>query len=1044
MKRYFIYIVMVVAVLFVGCTTDVTDSPEMTEVGNIKVSFSVEGREVSRLDLLSISHNIVVDVTLNNEGVYWTPTSNQEWCQIVEEEHRGSGSFTMIINANESFDARESATVTFTAGGYSAPMLTVNHNGNVFIIDKVYAASTKDAGSRTISVQTIEGVEWDTDCDSWVTATKGVSTTADGVTTTELTISWEANSDVSRYGEVRFVKDGEEQAEGWFNIWQYGSEVTYDEEGYILLEAQNATPIELRVPKQTIKDIVSANANVLPSWVTYTTEENSDDTISYMLTFGDNPSDAKHIRSTNLALSLLSGAADIALPVIKQEYYDMEGLLTGPGLQLFAKTWNEGGDISQWCIDGVPTLVENVDMTEVVEWTSIGTEARPWSGVFNGNGKKLLNLTASQPIFGYCKDAEIKDLSFDTSVLFELLGNYGQSLYLAPLAGVLENSTISNCTNNASVVLDASTSTAQSESYVAGLVGKVDKTSKISYCTNIGTVDVKSSSTTVVGQSKFYVGGLVAHNAGTIEDSFNNGAVSSSALVNTTYLGGVAGYTSTSSILRGNLNAGALTFGTARGSNQGIYGYVGGITGRANGEFRSNSNDGDITSTSAVQNLYLGGITGCIADYQIVLADNTQGNSSDLKASGKATYSYVGGIAGYVEDIVELTMDFTSSAGSIGGTVTVDGFEYGSNTNISMGGYFGYCGGKTTLTAPKWTGTATFSMAQEAFTIKEINVGGLIGCADSALTITGAETNGDILTVVTNPATVAANNQIKITTSSMGGLVGKSNGAVKITGSTNNANIKWNRTNNRQNGNACFVGGIIGRIGNVEAEITDCHNKNKIHGQGYNNNSYSTGLTMNAAGGIVGAYGVTSGATNSLKLKDCTNTASINAIRGFVAGIAGFVSNGTVENCTYLNGRITDDQNCHMAGIVGGTINSTVYNCTATAELTGYYGGSCAMRAGGIVAWAMNSATIEKCKYFGNINVTSWNPTAGSEEYAGGIVGYSQGEEDVVIKDCQFGGSVAGVEISSNNFSNYIVGTASQSKEPCIATISGVTYWNGK
>ena len=104
---------MVVATLFAGCTTeDVNDSPEMTDVGNIEVTFSIDGEEVRSLDLTSVSHTIVVDVTLNNEGVYWTPVSSQEWCQIVEEEHRGSGSFTMVINANDSFEARERAEIS--------------------------------------------------------------------------------------------------------------------------------------------------------------------------------------------------------------------------------------------------------------------------------------------------------------------------------------------------------------------------------------------------------------------------------------------------------------------------------------------------------------------------------------------------------------------------------------------------------------------------------------------------------------------------------------------------------------------------------------------------------------------------------------------------------------------------------------------------------------------------------------------------------------------------------------------------------------------
>ena len=91
--------VMVVATLFASCATDTTDTPEMVEVGDIEVQFSVDGNQVSKLNLASVSHTIKVDVALNNDNIYWTPVSDKEWCQIVEETHRGSGSFLGIREA---------------------------------------------------------------------------------------------------------------------------------------------------------------------------------------------------------------------------------------------------------------------------------------------------------------------------------------------------------------------------------------------------------------------------------------------------------------------------------------------------------------------------------------------------------------------------------------------------------------------------------------------------------------------------------------------------------------------------------------------------------------------------------------------------------------------------------------------------------------------------------------------------------------------------------------------------------------------------------
>ena len=71
MKRYFIYIAMVAATLFMGCTIDNNiDTPDVVDLGEIEVTFSVDGKAVRSLELPSISHTIEVDVTLNNDNLY--------------------------------------------------------------------------------------------------------------------------------------------------------------------------------------------------------------------------------------------------------------------------------------------------------------------------------------------------------------------------------------------------------------------------------------------------------------------------------------------------------------------------------------------------------------------------------------------------------------------------------------------------------------------------------------------------------------------------------------------------------------------------------------------------------------------------------------------------------------------------------------------------------------------------------------------------------------------------------------------------------------
>lgn len=1046
MKRYFIYIIMVVAALFVGCTPEVTDeNPEMTEVGDISVTFSVEGEEVSRLDLSSVSHNIKVDVTLNNDGVYWNAVSNKEWCYIDNEiTHRGSGSFNIVINANDSFEARETATIKFIAGEYEQKMLTVNHNGNVFVLDQVYSAATKSAGSFTTKVKTFSaGEAWHFECDSWITATKGAATTANGETLTEVTIAWAENTDASRYGEVKLVKDDNNYADGWINIWQYGTELNYDAEGNVLLAAEEPAPLEIRVPKQTVEDIT------MPSWVTYTTQENSDETVSYMLQFAGNPSDANHIRTTELVLSFLSGAADIQLPVIKQEYYAMEGLLTGPGLALFAKTWNEGGDVSQWYVNGVPTIIADVDLTEIKEWTPIGTEERPWTGEFNGNGKKLINFTSSKPLFGVCDNATIKNVVFDATSTISVIGSYEGALYLAPLAAEIKSSVIENCTNNAQVSLDASCATTSNTVYVGGLVAKADATSVVKRSSNFGTINIPSSCTTAAG-STFNVGALVGHNAGIIEDGFNNGSIELGVQVSTAYVGGIVGYTECGAIVRNNQNAAAITYSSKR-SGTDSYGYVGGISGIGNGTISGNTNEGDITSKSNVHTLYVGGITTYVEDRNAQLTDNSQANASDLKLEGGNLSAYVGGLAAYVVDGVSLNFDFSKDSGKFEGTINAGNGEANASANVIVGGLIGCTESGLTVSNLHYNGTITAN-------ITNVTKGtyyayaGVVGWAKETLHISNSTTTGEISIPKT---TTLPNIQM-----CYGGLVGLAEMNTTITGCENSMSILFAaNTPNKSNGYPCHMGGIAGRIMTGTVLIEKCKNTGNLQNYHYNNNWYLNLMPVatagdagkpSSSGGILGSYGFHSTldiSEDNITIKECTSICKVQANRGIVAGIAGFVANATIEDCSFEGNMpaVGNQYNPYAAGIVGVAIDSTIKNCSAKADMESAPGGSCHIRQGGIAAWIFTS-TIEGCEYYGNtkfVESAASTPTSINDDFCGGIVGLVH-DDTCVIKNCQFGGNLNGVAITANNYDSYIIGTATQGAWTVNPTIEGNQHWGGK
>ncbi len=1042
MKRYFIYIIMVLATLVVGCTPYATDeNPQVTEIGDIEVAFSVEGEEVSRLDLTSVSHNIKVDVALNNEGIYWNVVSSKEWCQIVEEEHRGSGSFTLIINANDSFDARETATVTFKAGEYEQDMLTVDHSGNVFVIEQVYTASTKSASSFTTKIKTRDaGEAWTAECDSWITVTKGaVSQDAEGFTVTDVTISWEENATASRYGEVRLVKDGSTKAEGWINIWQYGTELNYDGDGNLLLAAQDVAPLELRVPKQTIKDIA------VPSWVTYTTVENSDNTVSYMLQFAGNPSDANHVRATELEISFLSGAASIKLPTIMQEYYAMEGLVSGPGLKIFAQTWNAGGDVSQWYVDGVPTLMGDIDLTEVEEWVSIGTAERPWTGVFNGNGKKIINLKSSQPLFGVCADATLKDIIFDATTIIERKGTYSGECIVAPLAAKINKTTVEKCTNNATIEIDAIASS--STTYVSGLIGIADAESYVFSCTNNGVINIKPSSS-ADDDSSFIVGGIVANNHGKVDMAFATGSVTSDATAPTSHVGGIVGINGATGSIVNSHNAGPVSHKAGSSASSS---YVGGITGTAIGTITGNTNEGVITSGSTASNVYVGGVLGHWDDADAVVADNTVANASSVIAEGAALNTYAGGLAGYVgANVPAITLDLSSYGGTLAGSVTA-GTATNANAKMSAGGIFGYTETNVTISNLIWEGKVTFYQ-KDAIKAYYANFGGLVGWANAPITLSGIESNGEMLAEHAKQAAIDFGNAACAGGGSIGGLVGRCEEGATISNCTLNKPTAWNTMNNSNQyvstGSSkhfdIHMGGIAGRIVEGNSSITNCHNKGRVYNLHYNNQPWTTTYNTNCTGGILGSFGSIASPSGSITIENCTNAANINTHRGTIAGIVGFAANATIKGCEYKVGNIIETYlgNSVCAGIVGIAVDSNISDCVSTANLTGIYAGSVDARMGGIVAHLMGESTVTSCSYYGTITHRGLRPM-GTPEYFGGIVGFAD-SEDILVSKCRCGGQIGENVISENNLSTYIIHYSPNGGAACEATVTECSYWDGK
>ena len=161
--------------------------------------------------------------------------------------------------------------------------------------------------------------------------------------------------------------------------------------------------------------------------------------------------------------------------------------------------------------------------------------------------------------------------------------------------------------------------------------------------------------------------------------------------------------------------------------------------------------------------------------------------------------------------------------------------------------------------------------------------------------------------------------------------------------------------------------------------------------------------------------------------------------RGGVAGIAGYVRDANISNCTNY-GPIA---RCN-AGIAGGIVavatNTTVSNCTTTCTLTGGTGSGFASHSGGIAAILLEESTIDGCSFFGTINTAAKENFA---TYAGGISGYTA--DECVIKNCRIGGSINDVTITKDNALQNVahVPDTPDFAEATNATIENCSYWDG-
>ncbi|MDR0453811.1 MAG: hypothetical protein LBH05_03245 [Deferribacteraceae bacterium] len=315
-------------------------------------------------------------------------------------------------------------------------------------------------------------------------------------------------------------------------------------------------------------------------------------------------------------------------------------------------------DNVRYNLAGFYRLTKDISLSSYCNWMPIGTDKRPFSGRFYGNGHIVsdlkINRKTEKPVglFGHIKYGRITDLvlqnvdieggQFTGGIVGELEGSWGgfplNEQELAVIDGL-----IMNC-------------------YVDGNIRAFSDDYNIGY---IGIV----------------AGGVVGYSMGTLSNCHSKAIVSSFSHKSDSLSGGIAGYSGCSVIEKCHWS------GTVYSSGHNAY--SGGITGVADFGILNCSSIGHIYSTSSGASSYSGGIAGYLNDFS-VLNCQSAGNISSISYPRYYSFSnlpepsYAGGIVGYsggnVTEFRACSIQNCCSSGNIAAHSSLSGSYSGAIT----------------------------------------------------------------------------------------------------------------------------------------------------------------------------------------------------------------------------------------------------------------------------------------------------------------------------------------------------------------------------
>ena len=931
MKKIYI-ISAILGLAFVSCNEKALSDEEILKsrpVTDLEVTYSSEGSEIESVAFTSKAAVRTIDVALNNEYLKWNVESDRNWCVVRSEEHQGSGSFTLEIAANEDFEARDAATLTFVAGAFRGFKIRVTQNGSAFIISQPYFVAGKEGGSFAVDITTPESVEWEIEENDWLSASAGSTEVADGYATTHLTLSVADNGGDTRYGTLRLSSsDGETDQ---IAVAQFGTDLSYVDHA-IFFTGEGSAVLTFLAP-----EFIIGQFNV-PDYATAEATPNGDGTVTVTVTLTENFSDCSETRLSDISMTLTNASfSTVTLPPVLQDYVPAHGLVTAAGVQRFAEAVALGESTADWETEGVVMLKDDIDMSDVTLWDGIGTEEHPFTGSFNGDGHSILNLKkAKSGFFHNCKDASVSNLVIGTGSTIYLSGSFEEQAAYGGIADKAENSTFSGCTYSGSLEF-AQTSTG--DALIGGVLGKGDAATRVLNCRTDGTITLSSASTTLT----VYAGGI-AGEAGTVSRNEFSGEVK------------------------------CLTGAVCR-----IAGIIPSLG--ENNKVTDNSFLGTLTLNGSSVNMMVGGLYAEIEGtrtFDEASDKSVVSGTIDIVKFGTASSArhFVGGMVGYLGSDTSLNIAGYTSLTNI----KLNYSEARTAMYLCVGGFLGGC----ELDAPAAgvamdgvTNQGTVSInynTSTAINVRRTCVGGLAGLLNGPATFKncinqaelGAKTGGEYS---------AKSNAFSVI---MGGIAGlgfsgnmefeKCSNLFPLT--NNFYSNHWLESYSSELRTALATGGMIGAF-NYNKTFEEMHLK-------VSNCTARGNLTAYRGfiGGMVGfAYDAEisncSWEGNSVWKSDAKDNQA-----SYKGGIAGVLGKGSISGCT-----VKGDIYASMAGSAqsadGGGILARAYGSEdVTVSGCSYYGNMesrsttstpVVSQLGGIVGCATAQTTVSSCKFGGSI-----------------------------------------------------------------------------